>query len=104
MHPHLFDDLSIGDSCELVENRLGENRMEKKQPRFLRLEDVADELNVSMQQARSLVRTGALPAIKVGGRGIWRIERDELESYIQRQYEYTREAAAMDKLADEFAD
>ena len=78
--------------------------MEKKQPRFLRLEDVADELNVSMQQARSLVRTGALPAIKVGGRGIWRIERSELESYIQRQYAYTREPAERDALAEEFAD
>lgn len=78
--------------------------MEKKQPRFLRLEDVADELNVSMQQARSLVRTGALPAIKVGGRGIWRIERSELESYIQRQYAHTREAAERDALAEEFAD
>lgn len=78
--------------------------MEKKQPRFLRLEDVADELNVSMQQARSLVRTGALPAIKVGGRGIWRIERSELESYIQRQYAYTREASERDALAEEFAD
>lgn len=78
--------------------------MEKKQPRFLRLEDVADELNVSMQQARSLVRTGALPAIKVGGRGIWRIERSELESYIQRQYAYAREAAERDALAEEFAD
>lgn len=69
-------------------------------PRFLRLEDVADELNVSMQQARSLVRNGDVPAIKVGGRGIWRVERAELEAYIQRQYAASREAAGAELDAD----
>ena len=54
--------------------------------RFMRLEDVADELNVNLPQVRSLVRSGDLPAIKIGGRGVWRVERSELEAYIQRQY------------------
>ena len=58
--------------------------------RFLCLADVADILNVSASQAYALVRSGALPAIKVGGRGQWRIEADELERYIARQYEATR--------------
>lgn len=59
-------------------------------PRFLTLPDVQDVLNISAQQAYSLVRSGDLPAIQVGGRGQWRIEAAELEAYISRQYEATR--------------
>lgn len=59
-------------------------------PRFLLLTDVAEILNVSAVQARALVTSGELPAIKVGGRGQWRIETSELEAYIQRKYTETR--------------
>jgi excisionase family DNA binding protein len=59
-------------------------------PRFLLLADVAEILNVSPVQARALVTSGELPAIKVGGRGQWRIEAAELEAYIQRKYAETR--------------
>lgn len=59
--------------------------------RFLPLTDVAEILNVSAAQARALVRSGEIRAIKVGGRGQWRVERVELESYIQRMYERTSE-------------
>ena len=31
-----------------------------------------------------------LPAIKIGGRGQWRVEASELEDYIQRMYAETR--------------
>lgn len=58
--------------------------------RFLQLSDVAEILNISAAQAYALVRSGELPAIKVGGRGQWRVERDQLESYINRAYEQTR--------------
>ncbi len=64
--------------------------------RFMRLEDVAEELSVNMPQVRSLVRSGELPAIKVGGRGVWRVERTELEAYIDRQYTATREGLKQD--------
>jgi hypothetical protein len=37
-----------------------------------------------------LVRSGALPAIKIGGRGQWRVEREQLEAYIERMYAETR--------------
>jgi excisionase family DNA binding protein len=60
-------------------------------PRFLTLPDVAEQLNVSAAQAYALVRSGELPAIKVGGRGQWRVEVSELEGYIQRMYAETRE-------------
>jgi len=55
-------------------------------PRFLTLADVAEILNVSASQAYALVRSGELPAIKVGGRGQWRIEECRLESYIAERY------------------
>jgi excisionase family DNA binding protein len=55
-------------------------------PRFLLMQDVADELNVSLSQVYHMVRSGELPAIKVGGRGQWRIERRVLEEYIERKY------------------
>jgi excisionase family DNA binding protein len=60
-------------------------------PRFLQLADVAEILNTSSAQVYSLVRSGDLPAIKIGGRGQWRVEATELESYIARMYTETRE-------------
>lgn len=61
--------------------------------RFLTLSDTADILNVSLSQAYALVRSGELPAIKLGGNGHWRIERDQLEAYISAKYEESRRAA-----------
>lgn len=58
--------------------------------RFLTLSDVADVLNISASQTYALVRSGALPAIKIGGRGQWRVEREQLEGYINRMYDETR--------------
>ncbi|NHC13023.1 helix-turn-helix domain-containing protein [Motilibacter sp. E257] len=60
------------------------------QRRFLQLADVAEILNISASQAYALVRNGELPAIKIGGRGQWRVEATVLESYIQRLYDETR--------------
>jgi excisionase family DNA binding protein len=42
------------------------------QPRFLTPRDVATLLNVSESQVYALMRSGDLPAIKIGGRGVWR--------------------------------
>ena len=64
--------------------------------RFLTLEDVQTILAISRSQAYALVRSGALRAIRVGGRGQWRIESEELEAYIQRAYAETAEAIAQD--------
>jgi excisionase family DNA binding protein len=57
--------------------------------RFLQMSDVAEELSVSLSQVYHMVRSGELPAIKVGGRGQWRIERARLEEYIERKYAET---------------
>ncbi len=67
---------------------------DRMSPRFLTLEDVQEVLNISSQQAYALVRSGDLPAIQVGGRGIWRVEASELEDYIARQYEASRQRAS----------
>ena len=58
--------------------------------RFIQLSDVAETLNISSAQAYALVRSGELNAIKVGGRGQWRVEATELETYIQRMYSETK--------------
>lgn len=58
-------------------------------PRFLLMSDVADELNVSESQVYHMVRSGELPAIKIGGRGQWRVERARLEAYIEQKYHET---------------
>ena len=58
--------------------------------RFLQLSDVAEVLNICASQTYALVRSGELPAIKIGGRGQWRVERSQLEDYIQRAYADTR--------------
>lgn len=54
--------------------------------RFLTLQQVADELNVSHSQVYALVRDRSLTAVKIGGRGQWRVERSRLELYIEQLY------------------
>ncbi len=60
-------------------------------PRFLTLADVAEVLNISANQAYALVRRGDLRAIKIGGRGQWRVEGTELERYIEAMYSSTQQ-------------
>ncbi|MCW2770905.1 MAG: DNA-binding protein [Aeromicrobium sp.] len=60
--------------------------MPTSSPRFLTLADVAEVLNVTVRQVYALVRSGDLRGIQIGGRGQWRIENDQLEDYISRQY------------------
>ena len=59
------------------------------EPRFYTLEDVATILNVRVAQVYALVRSGELPAVKIGGRGVWRVDRRQLDTYIDRLHEET---------------
>jgi excisionase family DNA binding protein len=59
------------------------------EPRFMTLADVAEVLNISTSQVYALVRNEELRAIKIGGRGQWRVEREQLEDYIGRMYTET---------------
>ncbi len=68
--------------------------MVAESPRFLALPEVAEVLNISMAQVYALVRRGELPAIKIGGRGQWRVEATALETFISEAYQSTREFIA----------
>jgi len=46
--------------------------------RFLTIADTAEILNISAGQAYAIVRSGELPAIKLGAHGQWRVEREVL--------------------------
>ncbi len=63
-------------------------------PRFLTLADVAEVLNTSSAQVYALVRRGDLPAIKIGGRGQWRVESARLEEYIAAMYRQAEDFVA----------
>jgi excisionase family DNA binding protein len=67
----------------------------ERTPRLLHLADVAEILNTSGAQVYALVRRKELKAMKIGGRGQWRVEASEVEAYIQRAY------ADADKFIDE---
>jgi excisionase family DNA binding protein len=67
------------------------------QPRFLTLTDVSETLNVTLAQTKALVRSGELAAIKIGGRGAWRVEASALEDYIDRMYAQTKELIAREQ-------
>ncbi len=78
-----MDNLGGGPACGWHTDRVAR--------RFIPLTEVSEILDISSAQAYALVRSGDLPAIKVGGRGQWRVETVELENYIQRMYAETRE-------------
>lgn len=61
--------------------------------RFLTVAETAEVLHVSAAQAYALVRSGELPAIRIGAARHWRVERTELEAYIEARYEEARRAA-----------
>lgn len=62
--------------------------------RFLTVADAAEVLAVDVEAVHDLIRSGELPAIRVGERGPWRIERTQLEVWIDDQYEATRRYSA----------
>ncbi len=57
--------------------------------RFLTVPQVAEELATSEVQVIAMLRRGDIRAFQIGGRRQRRIERAELEAYIQRGYEET---------------
>ncbi|MGA0568872.1 helix-turn-helix domain-containing protein [Rathayibacter sp. KR2-224] len=65
--------------------------------RFLTVGDAAELLKVAPGDVVALIETGELPAIRVGRPGAWRIERVQLEEYIQAMYEETRRRALWDQ-------
>lgn len=64
------------------------------EPRYWTLDKVAAYLSVSTPQVYALVRSGELPAVKIGGRGQWRVDRTKLDAFLDeletRTAEWTR--------------
>ncbi|GAA3399432.1 helix-turn-helix domain-containing protein [Pseudarthrobacter polychromogenes] len=75
--------------------------MADEKRRFLTIEQVAEELNVGLPMVRSLVKTGELRALQVGGRRVWRVGAQDLEDYISQAYAITADRIAAGELADE---
>lgn len=73
---------------------------EPTQLRFLTLAQVADELNVKQSLVQGLIKTGELRAFQVGGRGMWRIGRQDVEDYISEAYRRSAERIAAGELGD----
>jgi excisionase family DNA binding protein len=88
-----YDGSPLGGKCD--------DRGMAEAPRFLTLADVAEVLNTSMAQVYALVRRGELEAIRIGGRGQWRVETTKLEEYIERAYADTKEHIAATPFVDE---
>lgn len=53
-------------------------------PRLLTPDEVAEYLNITVSQVYTLMRDGDLVALKIGKRGVWRVDRAELDSYVSR--------------------
>jgi excisionase family DNA binding protein len=83
----------VASSEQVLDSSGGRMPTPGVEPRFYTLEDVATILNVRVAQVYALVRSGDLPAIKLGGRGVWRVDRIQLEEYIERMHAKTREWA-----------
>ncbi|MFC9917673.1 helix-turn-helix domain-containing protein [Agromyces binzhouensis] len=62
--------------------------------RFLTIADTAEVLAVDVETVHELVISGELPAIRIGDRGPWRVERSQLEVFIEMRYESTRREVA----------
>lgn len=73
-------------------------------PRFLTVEQVAEELNVGIPQIRSLIKSRELRALQIGGRGLWRVGVVDVEAYISAAYEQTAERIAAGEVPEDGAD
>jgi excisionase family DNA binding protein len=55
---------------------------EELPPPLLKPSEVASVLNVTVSQVYTLMRSGELPALKIGRKGVWRVSREALEAYL----------------------
>lgn len=73
---------------------------EIKKHRFRTVEQVAEELDVSVSQIRALLKAGDLRGIQVGGRNVWRIAAIDVEDYITEAYKLTAERITAGELRE----
>lgn len=77
---------------------------EAPHPRFLTIAQTAEELNVKVTQIRLLLKAGELRGLQVGGRGLWRIGRQDLEDYIAEAYWKTADRIAAGVIDEDVRD
>lgn len=65
-----------------------------KKHRFLTVEQVAEELNLSASQVGALLKCGDLRGIQVGGRNEWRIDVTDVEYFIAEANRKTEQRIA----------
>ena len=63
---------------------------------LLTLPEVADALATSKSQVYALVRRKELRAFKLGGRGQWRVDRRDLDAFVEQLYADTERAMGWD--------
>jgi excisionase family DNA binding protein len=73
---------------------------EPRPNRCLTPTQAAEELNVKPNQIHAMIKAGELRAIQIGGRGLWRIGRQDLEDYISEAYRRAAERIAAGELDD----
>jgi hypothetical protein len=56
---------------------------------------------VNPNQIRALISAGDLRALQVGGRGVWRIGRQDIEDYIAEAYRRTAHRIAAGEITDD---
>jgi excisionase family DNA binding protein len=61
---------------------------------MLTFEDVKEILNIGTPMLYSLLRSGELRGVQIGGRGYWRISEDDLAAYLEQAYKDTQERIA----------
>lgn len=60
--------------------------------RFLTIDQVAEILNVNKPTIYALLRSGEMKGLRLGGRGVWRISEDDLQTFLDAAYQETADA------------
>ncbi|CAN7464663.1 helix-turn-helix domain-containing protein [Pseudarthrobacter oxydans] len=79
------------------------DEVSSNRPRFLTIEQVAEDLSVGAPTVRQLLKTGELRGLQIGGRGMWRVAFKDLENYIEQAYRVTADRIAAGEVADDDA-
>lgn len=60
--------------------------------------------SLALPLVRTLLETGRLRGIQIGGRGMWRVAPKNIEDYIDQAYRATAEGIAIGEVADDHND
>jgi excisionase family DNA binding protein len=56
---------------------------ERPLPEYLSAAEVSAALHVTVGTARTMMRTGRIPGVRLGGQGPWRVQRAALEKMLE---------------------